>query len=59
MHLYADLVAAWVSLLTFDIAVFLLTLWKSLCIRIMGNLNVVDILLRDGVFDHFFVLLFT
>lgn len=50
---YADLAVAWSGLLIFDITVFLLTLWQSLHIRMAGNRNVTDILLRDGVFDHF------
>ena len=56
-YLVADLAVAWCGLLIFDIAVFLLTLWRSLRIRIVGNRNVTDILLRDGVFDPCFVLL--
>ena len=55
-HLVADRVVAWSGLLTFDVAVFLLTLWQSLRIRIVENWNVTDILLRDGVFDHCFSL---
>ena len=58
-HLVADRVVAWSGLLMFDIAVFLLTLWQSLRIRIGENWNVTDVLLRDGVFDpafHWFYL---
>ncbi|KIM64921.1 hypothetical protein SCLCIDRAFT_1213034 [Scleroderma citrinum Foug A] len=39
---------AWSGQLIFDFAVFLLTLWSSLRVRMVGNRNVTDILLRDG-----------
>jgi len=51
--LYADLAVAWSGQLVFDFAVFLLTLWSSLSVRMVGSRNVMDILLRDGMFSHF------
>ena len=53
MCLYADLAIAWSGLLMFDFIVFLLTLWASLRVRMVRNRSVTDILLRDGVFNHF------
>ncbi|KAG6330710.1 hypothetical protein ID866_8379 [Astraeus odoratus] len=40
---------AWSGQLLFDLAVFLLTLWRSLRVRTPGSMNLVDVFLRDGV----------
>lgn len=47
-HSSLYLAVAWSGQLMFDFAVFLLTLWSSLCVRMVGSRNVTDILLRDG-----------
>ena len=52
-YLFAVMAVAWSGQLIFDFAVFLLTLWSSLRVRMVGNRNVTDILLRDGEFNHF------
>ncbi|KAG6331125.1 hypothetical protein ID866_7962 [Astraeus odoratus] len=38
----------WCGQLVFDIVIFVLTLWRTLRVRIPGGRNVSDVLLRDG-----------